>query len=102
MIDLNRTDSVGVKALKAFLEYAERGPEMLSIAAKDVRVESKGIGENVAKDLKDRGLLCDANVGVSDFKIDVAVVDPRDKNKYILAIIADSEHSAKSRPRKTA
>lgn len=95
MIDLNRTDSVGVKALKAFLEYAERGPEMLSIAAKDVRVESKGIGENVAKDLKDRGLLCDANVGVSDFKIDVAVVDPRDKNKYILAIIADSEHSAK-------
>lgn len=95
MIDLNRTDSVGVKAFKAFLEYAERGPEMLSIAAKDVRVEAKGIGENVAKDLKDRGLLCDANVGVSDFKIDVAVVDPRDKNKYVLAIIADSEHSAK-------
>lgn len=94
MIDLNRTDSIGVKAFKAFLEYAERGPATLSIAAKDMRTERGGIGENVARDLKDRGLLCDSNVGVSDFKIDVAVVDPRDKNKYVLAIIIDSEHSA--------
>lgn len=95
MIDLNRSESPGVKALKAFLEYAERGPDMLSINAKDIQQTIRGIGENVAADLKDRGLICEHNVGVSDFKIDVAVVDPRNKEKYILAIIIDSENAAK-------
>ena len=95
MIDLNRTDSKGVAGLKAFLEYAERGREMLAISSADLTSTSGGIGELVAAELKDKGILCDYNVGVSDFKIDVAVVDPRDKDKYILAIICDSESSCK-------
>ena len=95
MIDLNRTDSKGVAGLKAFLEYAERGRDMLAINLNDITPTSGGIGELVAAELKDRGILCDYNLGVSDFKIDVAVVDPRNKDKYILAIICDSESSCK-------
>lgn len=95
MIDLNRTDSAGVKALKAFLDYAEKGTDMLAISADDTGRTVKGLGENVAHDLKDRGLVCESNLGVSDFRIDVAVVDPRDKDKYILAIIIDSENTAR-------
>ncbi|MEG1791020.1 MAG: DUF4011 domain-containing protein [Clostridia bacterium] len=95
MIDLNRTDSQGVISLKAFLEYAERGREMLAIDAKDIKDKVKGIGALVASDLKDKGLICEYDVGVSDFKIDVAVVDPRNKDKYILAVICDSENTAK-------
>ncbi len=95
MIDLNRTDSAGVKALKAFLDYAEKGTDMLAIGADDTGRTSKGLGENVAHDLKDKGLICESNLGVSDFRIDVAVVDPRDKDKYILAIIIDSENTAR-------
>ncbi len=95
MIDLNRTDSAGVKALKGFLDYAEKGTDMLAINADDTGRTARGLGENVAHDLKDRGLLCESNLGVSDFRIDVAVVDPRDKDKYILAIIIDSENTAR-------
>ncbi len=95
MIDLSRSDSKGVKGLKAFLEYAERGRDTLAIDSSDVSGNKNGIGELIAKDLKDRGILCDYNIGVSDFKIDVAVVDPRNKDKYILAVICDSENACK-------
>ena len=95
MIDLNRTDSKGVAGLKAFLEYAERGREMLAISSADITPTSGGIGALVAAELKDKGIMCDYNLGVSDFKIDVAIIDPRNKDKYILAIICDSESSCK-------
>ncbi len=98
MIDLNRTSSQGVYGLKAFLEYAERGKEMLVINSKNVATRQKGIGEYLAGELSDRGLKCDYDLGVSDFKIDVAVVDPRNPDKYILAIICDggNEYRIKS------
>ncbi len=95
MIDLSRTDSKGVKGLKAFLEYAERGREMLAIDSRNISGRVQGIGSLIAADLKDKGILCDYNLGVSNFKIDVAVVDPRNKDKYILAIICDGENSKK-------
>ena len=95
MIDLNRTDSKGVAGLKAFLEYAERGREMLAISSKDLAPSSGSIGQLVAAELRDKGIMCDYDLGVSDFKIDVAVVDPRNKDRYILAVICDSESSCK-------
>ena len=63
MIDLNRTDSKGVAGLKAFLEYAERGREMLAISSEDITSARGGIGELVAAELRDKGILCDYNVG---------------------------------------
>lgn len=95
MIDLSRTPSLGVRGLKAFLEYAERGKDMLVFDAKNIAPREKGIGEYIAKDLKKVGIDCVHNLGVSDFKIDVAVVDPRDKTRYILAIICDSDNEYK-------
>ena len=95
MIDLNRTSAKGVKSLKAFLEYAERGREMLAIDYTAAGEVPTGIGRFVAEELTDKGLKCDYNVGVSDFKIDAAVVDPRDKTKYILAIVCDGENEAR-------
>lgn len=90
MIDLQRTSSQGVRGLKAFLEYAERGREMLVFNSRSVGVREKGIGEYIARELTEKGLKCVYDLGVSDFKIDVAVVDPRDPDKYILAVICDS------------
>ena len=94
MIDLSRTDSKGVHCLKAFLEYAERGRDMLAVNSKDVAInKTTSIGSLIANDLKEKGILCDHDLGISDFKIDVAVIDPRDKQKYILAIICDGENA---------
>ncbi len=90
MIDLRRTSSQGVRGLKAFLEYAERGRDMLVFDSRNVGAREKGIGEYIAHELSEKGLKCVYDLGVSDFKIDVAVVDPRDPDKYILAIICDS------------
>jgi hypothetical protein len=95
MIDLSRTGSLGVRGLKAFLEYAERGRDMLVFDAKNIQTPEKGLGEQIAAELKKSGMDCVYDLGVSDFKIDVAVVDPRDRGRYILAVIVDSANEYK-------
>ena len=92
MIDLNRVSGKGVRSLKAFLEYAERGREMLAVDYRNAGEKKKGIGEYIAAELAEKGVKCDYDLGVSDFKIDVAVIDPRDPKKYILAIVCDGEN----------
>lgn len=95
MIDLSRTNSKGVEGFKAFLEYAERGRQMLAVSNTDIVAGGAGIGQLLANDLREKGIVCEYDVGVSDFKIDVAIVDPTDKNRYLLAILADSRNSCK-------
>ena len=94
MIDLGKTDNKGVKGLKAFLEYAERGRDMLIFDSKSAcKTRRKGIGAYIAEELRERGFECEYDVGVSDFKIDCAVVDPRDKSRYVLAIMCDGDNA---------
>lgn len=92
MIDLNRVSGKGFRSLKAFLEYAERGREMLAVDYRNAGEKKKGIGEYIAAELAEKGVKCDYDLGVSDFEIDVAVIDPRDPKKYILAIVCDGEN----------
>jgi hypothetical protein len=47
------------------------------------------IGKYVAEELSAYGYECRCDVGVSDFKIDVAVVDPKNKHNFILAVLCD-------------
>ena len=98
MIDLSRTNSKGVAGLKAFLEFADKGRTMLAVSTKDVESGEKGIGYFIAKELEKLGFECKYDVGVSGFKIDTAVVDPKNKKKFILAIICDGKtaHASKS------
>ncbi|MCL1900954.1 MAG: DUF4011 domain-containing protein [Firmicutes bacterium] len=91
MIDLQRTNSKGVAGLKAFLEFADKGRTMLAVSNKDVESGEKGIGYFIAKELAKLGYECKYDVGVSGFKIDTAVVDPKNKKKFILGIICDSK-----------
>ena len=88
MIDLSKTSSKGVAGLKAFLEFAERGKTTLAVNSAFVK-GGAGIGKYIAADLSAVGYDCRCDVGVSDFKIDVAVVDPKNKHKFILAILCD-------------
>jgi len=88
MIDLSRTSSKGVAGLKAFLEFADRGKVSLAMNPATV-TPSEGIGKYIADELSLYGYDCRHDVGVSEFKIDVAVVDPFDKHKFILAILLD-------------
>jgi very-short-patch-repair endonuclease len=97
-IDLNRTRSRGVRDLKLFLDYAERGP-----AAFVTAVQSNPDGEPeseferlVASKVRDAGYIVHHQVGCSQYRVDLAVVDPSTPGRYILGIECDGAtyHSA--------
>lgn len=89
MIDLSRTTSRGVAGLKAFLEFAEKGRSNIPVKTDDIVLNRQGIGKYIAAELSAYGYECRCDVGVSDFKIDVAVIDPKNKHNFILAILTD-------------
>lgn len=98
MIDLNKTSSKGVAGLKSFLEFAQQGKTKLAKRSADLN-RGAGIGKFIAEELETYGYECRFDVGASDFKIDVAVVDPKNKHAFILAIVCDAtnEFSVKDR-----
>lgn len=89
MIDLAKTSSKGVAGLKAFLEFAEKGRTTLTVKSVAV-TEGAEIGRYIAKELQGYGYDSRVDVGASDFKIDVAVIDPKNKHDFILAVICDA------------
>ena len=90
MIDLSKTNSKGVAGLKAFLDFAEKGRTRLAISSNNIAPKKEGIGKYIAEELASYGYECRYDVGVSGFKIDVAVIDPRNRHKFILAIMCDT------------
>ncbi len=88
-INLNRTNSEGVRYLKSFLEYSEHGMKTLTTLNSSYLIKD-GIEEYIAKELKALGHEVTLHLGVSRFKIDIAVSNPNDNNKYLLGIILDS------------
>ena len=89
MINLAKTNSKGVAGLKAFLEFAEKGKTSLAISSDELQKSYAGIGKYIAQELRQYGYECRYDVGVSEFKIDCAVVDPKNKKRFILAILCD-------------
>lgn len=90
MIDLKRTKSKGVEALKDFLEFAQKG--RLQGEYTDTRVQrDQGIMEHICQALTDGGYKYQKAVGHSKFKIDIAVVDPYNPEAYLLGIMLDGE-----------
>ena len=90
MIDISKTNSRGVAGLKAFLEFAQKGRTTLAIPSGNLSAKKEGIGKYIADELSSYGYDCRYGVGVSDFKIDVAVLDPKNKHKFILAVMCDT------------
>ena len=89
-IDLNRTHSVGVQDLKAFLDYAERG----SIALPSRDEGSLGPAENpfeeaVADALRAKGWEIRTQIGASGFRVDLGVVHPDYAGSYLAGIECD-------------
>jgi very-short-patch-repair endonuclease len=97
MIDLSRTNSKGVSHLKAFLEYADKGKIVSQTKDKINFTDDKGIGYYIAKDLERSGYKCRHNVGVSGFRIDAAVIDPKNDKRFILAVMCDGDTAKNSK-----
>ena len=100
MIDLNRAQNNGSRGLKEFLEYARRGKNYILIKNGDQKEYKVGIEEFIARDLNKRGYKTHINVGTSDFRVDIGVIDPNDDSKYILGILCDSKSYVESKTAK--
>jgi len=90
-IDLRRTQAKGVVGLKKFLEFAERGMSVLPAISKVEKQESVLIGE-IAATLEQHGLKVDTLVGNSNFKVDIAVLNPEKPDEYIMGILCDGKN----------
>lgn len=99
-IDLNRTRSAGVRDLKRFLEFAERGEDAFAAELEtDLTAEHDSPFEaEVCSELESRGWTVHRQVGCSGYRIDLAVVDPQRPGRYLLGVECDgaSYHSAPS------
>lgn len=91
-IDLSRSRARGVRDLRFFLEYAERGPTALASDAQSnsaaAPTKSEFV-EMIAAKLREAGHSVHTNVGCSGYRVDVAVVDPRDPARYLLGLECD-------------
>ncbi|MBB3220134.1 DUF3320 domain-containing protein [Pseudoduganella umbonata] len=104
-IDLARVRAAGVRDLRNYLEFAIRGPAALAArpaiagaGAGAVAVTSAAAGgfeRQVAAALRAHGWTVHQQVGVSGYRVDLGVVDPRAPGRYLLGIECDgpSYHS---------
>lgn len=92
-IDLSRTRSDGVAGLKGFLEFAQRGKNVLAQRIGGSKFQEDYIVNEVSEAIKQLGYEVKTNVGCSKYKLDLAVLDPDDTNHYLLGIQLDGENS---------
>lgn len=91
-IDLTRTSSKGVYGLKRFLEFA-KNKSGLSIDSSNALTIEDEVVNSVAQELRERGYDVDVNIGNSNFRVNVGIVDPRNSDSYLAAIIVDGKNS---------
>ncbi len=99
-IDLARSQAVGTRLIREYLDYAENGAIALDRAlhASDrFGAHDSDFEKEVGDFLRGHGYAVDSQVGCSAYRIDLALKRP-DSSDYLLAIECDgaSYHSAKS------
>ena len=100
MIDLNRVSGQGSKNLREFLQYAINGKSHILIKNGEQVHYEEGIERFIANDLRNRGYNVDIDVGTSEFRVDLAIVDPNNPSKYALGILLDSKSYINSKTSK--
>jgi hypothetical protein len=97
-IDLRRSSAKGVEGLKNFLEFAATG--RLSLDGNMFATNRQSLAQDneqalpqlIAEELKKKGYEVASLVGRSNFKIDIAICNPDNKNEYLLGILCDGKN----------
>ena len=88
--DLSRTQAAGVRDLKHFLEFAERGTRALAEAnAGSLGGFESPFEEAVAAVLMSKGWQVHTQIGASAFRVDLAVVHPDAPGIYLCGVECD-------------
>jgi hypothetical protein len=81
--------ATGVHHMRAYLEMCKRGVGN-SLESRLRPVETKDLHrEDIATALRQRGLHVETNIGLSTFKVDIAVADSSDPGRRLVAILLD-------------
>lgn len=89
-IDLSRTSAVGVAHLKQFMQFAMRGARAFATFATAPLGDHESPFESaVAERLRALGWVVHSQIGASNFRIDLAVVDPEEQGSYLAGIECD-------------
>lgn len=89
-IDMNRTSSEGVLGLKNFLNFSEKG--LVYQNSNSNMNQQKLMVNSVAKTLEENGFKIKTNIGSSEYKIDIGIINPEKENEYLMAVLIDSEN----------
>lgn len=89
-MDLSRTKAIGVRDLKHFLEFAERGTRALAEAHRGSQGDFDSPFESaVATALGRKGWQVHTQIGASSFRIDLGVVHPDLAGRYLAGVECD-------------
>ena len=91
-----RTNSVGVRHLKALMDYAESG-HLEGDAPAGCAAEPTGVLKAACDLLSANGYEFDVGVGRSSHPLDIAVLDPARRDRYVLGIECDGGAYARQR-----
>ncbi|MEQ1507242.1 MAG: DUF3320 domain-containing protein, partial [Myxococcota bacterium] len=89
-IDLSRTSALGVRHLRAFLQYAEQGEGADPVTGPP----TSALAAEIAGRLDEVGYAVDTEVGSSGLRIEVAVRDPDAPGRYLLGVETDGRRYA--------
>lgn len=85
-INIENTESIGVKLLKGYLEYIDN----ISVSKCNSDETTDGVINDICSFLSDEGFVVEKRIGVSEFRIDIAVKHPV-SDEYVAAIMLDGQ-----------
>lgn len=95
-IDLSRSRAEGLAGLKGFLEFADRGKNVL---VSKVGANSKTVDKlvtEIAEAIKGMGYEVRCNIGCSQYKMDIGIVNIENPQTYLLGILMDGQNCRES------
>ena len=98
-IDLSRTQKLGPRLLREYLDFAERGAVALESATSGGSDDYESpFEEEVGAALERAGYVVQRQIGCSKFRVDLAVIHPRFPGRYLLGIECDGAtyHSSRT------
>lgn len=82
------TTQVGTKHLRAYLDLAHRGVETVTQGGRRNAVIDRH-RDDIAKALRQEGFVVKADVGLSDFRVDLVISDPDEPDQPLVAVLLD-------------
>lgn len=97
-INSERTTAEGVLGLKGFLEFAAKGKNAFYVRNESKTVRNSDVAKAITAELTKEGYKANCDIGSSEFKIDIGIINPENPDEYCLGILIDGEnyYSAKT------